>query len=437
MKTVADISRTGLPASFSGNCILIRQTSLHGTRTLQSQGDSEASGSNSTSLGTISHDVHALQIDTAAEVTARVAKAREEKSKKCQQAPVSHEDVNALLKIGTVTEVTERAAKAREEKSKKGQWARDAYEALGIVARGGYKKMDGVTWCSISSLVCNAVAGSVHYGADQWTPGTLSKPLFPEGAMLEVQNGTTLAGMERLEAAKDRGTVGVLNFASARNPGGGFTTGAAAQEETLARSSALYPCLTRYFTEFFLPSRRAESGSYTHDIIYSPGVPFFRDDAGRLLENPCFADIVTAAAPNVGSMTRTEPGEDPENILRERIPRVLDVFARHAVTDLVLGAWGCGVFGNSPAVVAKIFAEELQGRFHGQFRRILFAVLDTSMAQVFASTFQTEMLPPESEGSQWGAARNWGGKGNCVENMVQDRTSRPPKQSKKKVQSCK
>ena len=38
--------------------------------------------------------------------------------------------------------------------------------------------------------------------------------------------------------------VAALNFASAKNPGGGFRKGAQAQEECLARCSALYSSLT-------------------------------------------------------------------------------------------------------------------------------------------------------------------------------------------------
>merc|ERR1712113_311861 len=90
----------------------------------------------------------------------------------------------------------------------------------------------------------------------------------------EVRCCTTLAAAQDLAMSADCvAAPGVLNFASARNPGGGFTTGAQAQEESIARSSGLYPCLTKYFDEFFIPSRRAPSGAYTHAMIYSPAVP--------------------------------------------------------------------------------------------------------------------------------------------------------------------
>jgi len=323
---------------------------------------------------------------------------------------ISHDDVVALLKIGTVVEVAQRAAKARTEKGAKAQWAKDAYEALRFIEEGGY--VVAGKWVDLHAAVCRSVAGSIFYAEPQWRPAKLAKPSFLQEQCIEVHNGTALAALQLLACSGEpRNTSpGVLNFASARNPGGGFTTGAAAQEETLARSSALYPCLTKYFDDFFVPSRRAESGSYTHSVIYSPDVPVFRDDSGTLLDSAYVSSFVTAAAPNVGSMRRTCGDAEAEAaaVLQERIPRVLDVFARHGVVDLVLGAWGCGVFGNSPKVVASIFARELRGRFQGHFRHVIFAVLDASMAQVFAEELSTDVVPPASEFSKWGAQRKWG-----------------------------
>ncbi|SUA80996.1 Uncharacterized protein conserved in bacteria [Nocardia otitidiscaviarum] len=62
-------------------------------------------------------------------------------------------------------------------------------------------------------------------------------------------------------------------------------------------------------------------------------------------------------------------------ILTERATRVLAVAARHEVRDLVLGAWGCGVFRNDPAEVAAAFEGALT--CHGAaFERVVFAVWD-------------------------------------------------------------
>ena len=54
--------------------------------------------------------------------------------------------------------------------------------------------------------------------------------------------------------------------------------------------------------------------------------------------------------------------------------RVLQVAAAHGHRRLVLGAWGCGVFGNEPAVVAETFRDAL--RENRYFDHVVFAVLD-------------------------------------------------------------
>ena len=64
-----------------------------------------------------------------------------------------------------------------------------------------------------------------------------SAPRFAS-TRIELENESTLQGIARHASAP--GGVAALNFASARNPGGGFLRGAQAQEESLARSSALY-----------------------------------------------------------------------------------------------------------------------------------------------------------------------------------------------------
>lgn len=63
--------------------------------------------------------------------------------------------------------------------------------------------------------------------------------------------------------------VAVLNFASARNPGGGYLNGAQAQEEALCRGSALYACLRRV-PEFYAAHRADPSPFYSDRVIYVP-----------------------------------------------------------------------------------------------------------------------------------------------------------------------
>jgi len=321
-------------------------------------------------------------------------------------------DIAALLRIGPASEAADRAREAREASGKKGDWARHAHETLGILAAGGYSAPSGSSWVDVRAALQKAVSGSVHYSEAAWRPADLPERAFRGSELIEVWNCTVLSATQDLaQAASPEQPPGALNFASARNPGGGFTTGAAAQEESIARSSGLYPCLTKHFEGFFVPARRAESGACTHDMIHSPRVPVLRDDGGQLLEQPYAVDFVTAAAPNIGVLRQKSKGKEAEQLaegaLRERIPRVLDLFARHSARDLVLGAWGCGVFGNDPRTVASLFLQELGGCFRGRFRRVIFAVLDAKMARDFSEVFGTDVVPPATATSQWGAQQRW------------------------------
>ena len=123
--------------------------------------------------------------------------------------------------------------------------------------------------------------------------------------------------------------LGILNFASAHSPGGGFINGAQAQEESLARSSTLYPSLMTNTGQQFYALHKGDpkGGYYTHAMIYSPGVVFFRDDDGSWTE-PLEADVLVSAAVNAGAVRNSlhwrASGKDEEDriefAMKERRP---------------------------------------------------------------------------------------------------------------------
>jgi uncharacterized protein (TIGR02452 family) len=94
--------------------------------------------------------------------------------------------------------------------------------------------------------------------------------------------------------------IALLNFASAKNPGGGFLGGSQAQEESLARSSSLYPTLL-HNQQYYEINKRATNTFYTDNLIYSPQVTFFKNDGGMYLEKPIKADVITMPAVNRGA----------------------------------------------------------------------------------------------------------------------------------------
>ena len=41
--------------------------------------------------------------------------------------------------------------------------------------------------------------------------------------------------------------------------------------------------------------------------------------------------------------------------------------------NLILGAWGCGIFGNNPETIANLFLQEIELR-KGYFENVIFAI---------------------------------------------------------------
>lgn len=192
----------------------------------------------------------------------------------------------------------------------------------------------------------------------------------------------TVDACRTIEAVrKEQGTwkVAALNFASAKNPGGGFKGGASAQEESLARSSSLYSAI--WSSEMYPYHKSQSSFLYSDYMIYSPDVVFWMDDEGNLLEDPLVADIITSPAPNKNAMfqhNRTNEMEQIETVFKIRIEKVLALALEQKAECLILGAWGCGVFQNEPKDVAAYFAEVIESKFKNCFRKIVFAVSDSS-----------------------------------------------------------
>lgn len=210
---------------------------------------------------------------------------------------------------------------------------------------------------------------------------------------IEVKNCTVLEALTQLKGANIR--VGCLNFASAKNPGGGFLGGAQAQEESLSRASALYPSLLKHF-EMYEYNRSQNTYLYSDYMIYSPEVLVFRDDNDILLDNPYKVSFVTSPAVNVGAMKQNNISELDlvEQTMLQRMDKVLAVFVANGIENLVLGAWGCGVFQNEPKNIAQYFAHFLvnKGKYSRAFNSVLFAVLDRSAVQenilAFEKTFE-------------------------------------------------
>jgi len=233
-------------------------------------------------------------------------------------------------------------------------------------------------------------------------PGAITNSTCHPTTEISVLEISTLDGARYLAAKSSQpDKIGVLNFASAKKPGGGFLSGAQAQEESIARSSTLYPTLLTKTSETFytLHNRDPKGGYYSHAMIYSPGVLIFRDDDGGWVE-PLEVDVLTSPAVNAGVVRKTVNGKlMPEatekkikEVMAERMGRILSLFEKEGAQNIVLGSFGTGVFQNRVNVVAELWADLLTvpgARFHNVFQKVVFAILGKKTFVEFLEVFNT------------------------------------------------
>jgi uncharacterized protein (TIGR02452 family) len=249
--------------------------------------------------------------------------------------------------------------------------------ALRAADQGAYVTRDG------REVVWRAPAEAARV-AKRSIPPDASLPhrddkVLPE-TRVQVTNESTLGAARRLTEHGLRPLA--LNFANGVHPGGGFLSGARAQEETLCRSSALFATLVddpMYRNHRFRP--HPDSTDWT---IHSPDVPVFRTDDGMELAAPWPLSVLTCAAPYAPAIGQPQAGD----LLQKRIHRVLAVARAFGYDTLVLGAWGCGAFKNDIVRTARDFRDALDTAYEGAFAEVVFAVTDWSPERKFLGPFR-------------------------------------------------
>lgn len=249
--------------------------------------------------------------------------------------------------------------------------------AVDAAREGNYVTRDGrrVVWRDAVQAACD--------GKESIPPEASLSDIAPAPVAqtsVQVTNETTLGAARRLVSQGGRPLA--LNFANGIHPGGGFLSGARAQEEVLCRSSALYATLVGG------PMYAAHAGRDLPDstdwAIHSPSVPVFRHDDGTELPDPWLLSMLTCAAPYAPRVGQARSRE----LLRQRIHRVLAIARSRGYRELVLGAWGCGAFRNDPRHTAQDFRNALETRYAYVFKTVVFAVTDWSTERRFLGPFR-------------------------------------------------
>lgn len=207
-----------------------------------------------------------------------------------------------------------------------------------------------------------------------------------DSAEIVVEENTTFSAAGNHRWYKDtyenyvEGRTAVLNFANPHNPGGGVLSGAMAQEECLCRSSNLYKSLTsptamEYYYQY---NRKLQGYLFSDQVIYSPDVIVFKTDDAipQLMSSDRWfqIDVITCAAP-IKKLKYTD--KILLDVFESRIQNIFEVAKENNVEILILGAFGCGAFGNPPEVVARAFHNVCE-RYQNNFRKIVFAIKRTT-----------------------------------------------------------
>ena len=187
----------------------------------------------------------------------------------------------------------------------------------------------------------------------------------------------------------------VLNFSNQVNPGGGVRKGAKAQEEDLCRRSSLLLSLESKDAEAYYKYNKSLKTYLGSDaIILHPNVEVFKDIDGNCLDESVVVSVLTCAAPMVTEELGGLSKEQYEALLYNRIKGILTIAAEYGYKRLVLGAWGCGAFGNDAEVVARIFYNVIKEFRYNNiaaesiFAAFYFAVMDNSKSKYNFNAFQ-------------------------------------------------
>lgn len=163
--------------------------------------------------------------------------------------------------------------------------------------------------------------------------------------------------------------VAVLNFASPFSPGGGVHIATLTQEECLCRETTLWPCISveRCIDDFY--GRHEQSASNwlgNADMIYTPDVKVFKSPhkIPELMDESDWYDIdvITMSAP-IFSWAKTGGKISDDKMIDvfvHRFEKIVQKAADENVDVLILGAFGCGAFGNDPAIVAAAAARVME-----------------------------------------------------------------------------
>ncbi|KAF1958068.1 hypothetical protein CC80DRAFT_491368 [Byssothecium circinans] len=229
-------------------------------------------------------------------------------------------------------------------------------------------------------------------------------PPTPPPRRIRILHTTTLTAAHLLTSrpqqkptpSRNDPNICILNMASPLRPGGGVLTGATSQEETLCTHTTLLPSL--HESSYRLPEY---GGVFTRDVLV------FRDARGRELEvkERYFVDVLSAGMLRFPDLVGGEEEEKrlsgkDRSMVERKMRAVLRMAATRGVGKIVLGAWGCGAYGNPVRDVAGAWRRVLDDKVepYASITDVVFAIANRKMAHDFARAFDPGLEVEEGPG---------------------------------------
>ncbi|MCD7733083.1 MAG: TIGR02452 family protein [Oscillospiraceae bacterium] len=184
--------------------------------------------------------------------------------------------------------------------------------------------------------------------------------------------------LEMKEAGDFSPKVLVLNLASATEPGGRTRKGASAQEEDLCRRSSLLLSLESENAKKYYDYNNAHKTHMGSDgIVMSENVEVIKNHSSETLAEPFPISVMSCSAPMIRMGLEGMTQEEYESMLETRIRGMLTVAATEKYRHLILGAFGCGIYGNDASLVSRLFYEAIMGfSYAGKPAEALFDSID-------------------------------------------------------------
>lgn len=261
------------------------------------------------------------------------------------------------------------------QKLRDGQFA----NTLEVVAEGGYVTEGGieVRLPDDSTMMDNSM---LYSGPTDFVD---QESHFEDAdTVYEVINNDCMSVTEHL--VREGYYPALLNLANGQRPGAGPVK-SNTQEEAILRRTNLFRSLYQFESIglHYGVSQRPER--YPLDErwggVYTPDVVLFREgepQGYKLKEDPVsFAVITVAAVCGPELIDDTHMSDRDAETTRCKIRTILRIGYLHRHDALVLGAFGCGAFGNPPSHMARLFRQVLEEEeFQRRFKKVVFAIIE-------------------------------------------------------------